>query len=57
MDNYEPDLMYEETPGTYVIWRMFPPGVHKLFFSFNGEPLLSKTFGEIPFNKKLPVNY
>jgi NLR family CARD domain-containing protein 3 len=36
-DGYQPDLMLQSSAGMYQTYRMIPPGVHRYFFSFNGE--------------------
>jgi hypothetical protein len=41
IDFYEPDLVLELTPGHYQSYRMLPPGVHKYFFTVNGEQILA----------------
>ena len=32
-DNFEGDLMIEEEPKKYILWRMIPPGQFKYFIS------------------------
>lgn len=41
-DDYKPDLMYTE-PGVsgYVLWRMWPPGRTKFFFTVEGKAVIS----------------
>jgi len=41
-DDYKPDLMYTE-PGIsgYILWRMWPPGRTKFFFTVEGRAVVS----------------
>ena len=46
-DDYRPDLMTQGDAGIYSTHRMVPAGIHKFFFSVNGEFILSPMYNQV----------
>lgn len=40
-EKYKGDLVKQKMAGIYKTNRMIPPGVHRYYYSFNGEQMVS----------------
>lgn len=52
-DDYKPDLMYtEHGVAGYVLWRMWPPGKTKFFFTVEGKAVVSYKYPVMRYRLK-----